>query len=392
MRTPEVKIEGQTVGLNHPTYFIADVAANHDGDLEKAKELIWAVAEAGGDAAKFQNFQAETIVSDHGFKSMGGQVSHQSKWKKSVFETYQDAELPLEWTETLKETCDKAGVHYFTSPYSPDLIEAVKPYVAAWKVGSGEVTWHDAIKTMGETGKTVILATGATTMDEVRMAVKAAQSATDQVILMQCNTNYTANNDEPREEALARMSCINLRVLDLYGKEFPNVVLGLSDHTLGHTTVVGSVALFNARAVEKHFTLDNNAEGPDHPFSMNPATWREMVDATRAVEKDLKEDMTYDQRIELIRPYVDMDELEAALGDGIKRIEDNEKDTCVVQRRAICTKTDLPAGHILTEADLFPLRPAIKGGLQPYQTDLAVGKKLGKDYAKGEMLRPSDIK
>lgn len=381
-----IKINDSVVSHDSPTYFIADVAANHDGDLEKAKDLIYAVAEAGGDAAKFQNFQAKTIVSDHGFKSLGGQLSHQSKWKKSVYETYEDASLPLEWTETLKETCDKAGVDYFTSPYAPDLIEAVSPYVAAWKMGSGDVTWHESIRNMARTGKPVILATGASTMEEVRMAVAAATEITDDVVLMQCNTNYTANADEPREEALARMSCINLRVLETYAKEFPDVILGLSDHTLGHTTVVGAVALFGARAVEKHFTLDNNAEGPDHPFSMNPTTWREMVDATRAVESKLTDDMSYNDRIELIRPYVDMEELEASMGDGKKRIEDNEKDTCVVQRRAICVNKAIKAGEILTEDDIFPLRPAIPGGFEPYQADLIIGKPVAKDLSEGEMV------
>lgn len=382
-----IKIGNATISKNSPTYFIADVAANHDGDLEKAKDLIYAVAEAGGDAAKFQNFQAETIVSDHGFKSLGGQLSHQSKWEKSVFETYQDASLPLEWTETLKETCDKAGVDYFTSPYSPDLIKAVSPYVAAWKMGSGDVTWHESIRNMARTGKPVILATGASTMQEVEMAVAAAKEITDDVILMQCNTNYTANSDEPREDALARMACINLRVLDTYAKKFPDVILGLSDHTLGHTTVLGAVALFGARAVEKHFTLDNNAKGPDHPFSMNPTTWREMVDATRAVESKLTDTMTYDERVELIRPYVDMEELEASMGDGRKRIEDNERDTCVLQRRAICVKHPVKAGHVLAQEDIFPLRPAIEGGFEPYQTDAVIGKAVVKDFVAGEMLR-----
>lgn len=95
------------------TYFIADIAANHDGDLGRAKELIYLAKEAGADAAKFQHFKADTIVSDYGFKSLGGQSSHQAAWKKSVFEVYKDASLNPDWTQTLKETCDKAGITFY---------------------------------------------------------------------------------------------------------------------------------------------------------------------------------------------------------------------------------------------------------------------------------------
>ena len=114
----EIQIENRFIGMNHPTYFIADLAANHDGDLERAKELIYLCAEAGADAAKFQHFTASTIVSDKGFKSLGEQQSHQSKWKKSVFDVYQDASINQDWTPILKETCDKAGITFLTSPYS----------------------------------------------------------------------------------------------------------------------------------------------------------------------------------------------------------------------------------------------------------------------------------
>ena len=113
----EIKIGDRLIGPQHPTYFIADVAANHDGDLQRAIQLIRLAKEAGADAAKFQNFQAARIVSDYGFKHMDGQVSHQANWKRSVFEVYQGASIPLDWTPILKQTCDEAGIDYFTSPF-----------------------------------------------------------------------------------------------------------------------------------------------------------------------------------------------------------------------------------------------------------------------------------
>src|SRR5210317_817700 len=105
-----LKIQGKKIGDDHPTYFIADIAANHDGDIERAKDLIYLAAEAGADAAKFQHFQAGKIVSDFGFKKLGKQLSHQSKWKKTVYETYKDASLDLAWTPILVNTCKEAGI------------------------------------------------------------------------------------------------------------------------------------------------------------------------------------------------------------------------------------------------------------------------------------------
>src|SRR5437879_524120 len=112
MSAPAIKIGEKTIGEDFPSYFIADISANHDGSLDRAKELIHLAARAGANAAKFQNFQAAKIVSAAGFSAMaGGQVSHQAKWKKSVFQVYQDASIPWEWTPPLKEECDRAGIH-----------------------------------------------------------------------------------------------------------------------------------------------------------------------------------------------------------------------------------------------------------------------------------------
>ena len=189
----EIKIAGRTVGPNHPTYFIADVAANHDGDLERARKLIRLAKEAGADAAKFQNFRAPKIVSDYGFKHMNSQVSHQATWKKTVFEVYQDAATPIDWTPILKQECDKAGIDYFTSPYDYESIENVEPFVPAFKVGSGEIDWIEALEHMASKGKPMILASGAADIADVQRAVHAILKINKQLVLMQCNTNYTAS-------------------------------------------------------------------------------------------------------------------------------------------------------------------------------------------------------
>ena len=130
-----LKLGSRIVGLDDPTYFVADISANHDGDLERAKLLIRLCAEAGADAAKFQNFQASKIVSDQGFQALGKQLSHQSEWKKSVFQVYQAATLPWEWTPILKHECEACGIDYFSTPYDLEAADMLDPYVDLFKIG-----------------------------------------------------------------------------------------------------------------------------------------------------------------------------------------------------------------------------------------------------------------
>ncbi|WP_321391735.1 N-acetylneuraminate synthase family protein [Emcibacter sp.] len=382
-----IKIGNHFVGPSEPVYFIADIAANHDGDLEKAKDLIYSCAESGARAAKFQNFFAKSIVSDKGFRQMGGKLSHQEDWDKSIYEIYDDASLPVTWTEVLKETCADAGIDYFTAPYSLELVELLRPYVSAWKMGSGDITWHEEIEVMARSGLPFIMATGASCMEEVSAAVNVALKHTDQLILMQCNTNYTARLDEPRDVTLERFRNINLKVLESYAKVFPGLSLGLSDHTHGHSTVLGAVGLYGARSVEKHYTLDNNLVGPDHPFSMNPESWRLMVEKTAELDELLSRGMTWEEKYRLVETLCDDPEgLALSIGDGKKKIEDNEKDTVVLQRRALRATRDLKAGMKIGEGDIFPLRPCPEDGLPPYDLDKCVGKILLSDLEEGEHI------
>lgn len=352
----EMYIEDKTIGEEYPTYFIADIAANHDGDLGRAKDLIHLAKEAGADAAKFQHFRASTIVSDAGFRALGGQQSHQAGWQKSVFDVYQDASVSTDWTETLKETCDQAGITFITSPYDFTLVDHIDPYVPAYKIGSGDITWLDMIQHIASKGKPYILATGASSMDDVLRAVKAALAVNPQLALLQCNTNYTGSFEN--------MRFVQLNVLKSYRAMFPKMILGLSDHTPGHATVLGAVAL-GARIIEKHYTDDTTRTGPDHAFSMDPAGWRDMVLRTR--------------------------ELEAALGVGIKQVEPNEKETVVLQRRAVRTTRPLPAGHVVTAEDLIVLRPCPVDAVQPYQLNEVVGRKLRAQKTVGEHLIFADF-
>lgn len=352
----ELVIDGRRIGLAHPTYFIADIAANHDRDLDRAIALIDLAATAGADAAKFQHFHAHTIVSDAGFKALGGQQSHQASWGKSVFDVYRDASLDVSWTPTLKAACDRAGIAFFTSPYSFELVDAVDPFVPAYKIGSGDITWTEMVEYIARRDKPYILATGASDMAEVERAVAAGLAINPRLALLQCNTNYTGS--------LANFGHIELKVLDTYRERFPGMVLGLSDHTPGHATVLGAVAL-GARIIEKHFTDDITRVGPDHGFSMDPRSWREMVDRTR--------------------------ELELALGSGEKRVERNEQETVVLQRRAVRAARDLAAGATLSREDVEVLRPCPSDAVDASHVGAVVGRRLLAPRAQGEHLRWSDL-
>ncbi len=352
----EIKIGEHWIGDNHPTYFIADIAANHDGSLERAVELVKLAKQAGADAAKFQNFSAPKIVSDYGFRSLGGQQSHQAKWKKSVFQVYQDASISLDWTPALKKACDEIGIDYFTAPYDFDSIDALDAFVPAYKVGSGEITWPEALERMASKGKPVLLATGASTIGDVQRAVNAILAVNPRLVLMQCNTNYTASLENFRH--------IHLNVLKTYRCTYPDLILGLSDHTPGHATVLGAVAL-GARVIEKHFTDDTTREGPDHGFSMDPESWAVMVQATR--------------------------QLERALGSADKFVAGNETETVILQRRCVRASAAIKAGQIIHREDITALRPATPGAIQPYEIDQVIGKTARQDIPEGKDLRWTDL-
>ena len=281
------------------TYFIADVAANHDGDIERAKKLCLLAKKAGADAAKFQHFKAKTIVSDKGFKDLGSQQSHQANWEKSIYEVYNDASVPLDWTPELKSYCDKIGIDFFTTPYDLDYVDYLDQFVSCYKIGSGDITWHKMLHKVASKGKPVIIATGASNIQEVIDAVK----------------------------------------------------------------ILGAVTL-GATMIEKHFTDDNDRNGPDHPFSMNPQSWKNMVDRTRL--------------------------LEISLGSPIKTVEENENETIILQRRSIRINKNLLQGHIITSNDIFEVRPCPSDAI-PASKEL-IGKTLLTDLNKNNYLKYEHIR
>jgi len=351
-----IQIGSKTIGPNHPTYFIADVAANHDGDLERAKMLIRLAKDAGADAAKFQNFRAPKIVSDYGFRNLGEQVSHQATWKKSVFQVYSEASIPFEWTTILKKECDQVGIEFFSAPYDFEAIDMLDPYVLMYKAGSGEIDWLEALERMASKGKPLFVATGAATIGEVQRAVHTILSINPQLVLMQCNTNYTASPNNYNH--------LHINVLKTYATMFPNVILGLSDHTHANAPVLAAVTL-GARVIERHFTDSNDREGPDHKFAMNPERWANMVEETRLLER--------------------------ALGSADKFVAGNEVETAVIQRRCLRAARDIQAGEVLTRDMIDVLRPATPGAIKPSEIGAVLGTRAIHAIPFGKELRWTDL-
>jgi len=352
----DIRLKNRYLGLSHPSYFIADIAANHDGELDRAKLLIRLAAQAGADGAKFQNFQADRIVSDYGFMRLGSQLSHQAAWKKSVYEVYQSASIPFEWTIPLRAECEKAGIDYFSAPYDFDAIDHLDEFVEIYKAGSGEIDWIEALERMASKGKPFFVATGAATIGEVQKAVHAVLKINKKLVLMQCNTNYTASP--------SNYDHLHLNVLKTYATMFPEVVLGLSDHTHALAPVLGAVTL-GARVIERHFTDSNEREGPDHKFAMNPENWKLMVEETRILER--------------------------ALGSPDKFIAENESQTAILQRRCLRAARDIKSGEVFTREMIDVLRPATPGAIKPDQIMEVIGMKALVDLPYGKELNWTDL-
>ncbi len=352
----EIKIGAHTIGAHHPTYFIADIAANHDGDLERARMLIRLARQAGADAAKFQNFRAPNIVSDYGFTHMDGQVSHQASWKKSVFQVYSEASIPFEWTPILKQACDEVGIDFFSAPYDFEAIDMLDAYVQMYKAGSGEIDWIEALERMASKGKPFFVATGASDIGEVQRAVHAILKINPQLVLMQCNTNYTASP--------GNYDHLNVNVLKTYLSMFPQVILGLSDHTHALAPVLGAVTL-GARVIERHFTDSNDRQGPDHKFAMNPQMWANMVEETRLLER--------------------------SLGSADKFVAGNEVETTIIQRRCLRAARDIRAGEVFTREMIDVLRPATPGAIKPHEINTVIGKRARVDLPLGKELRWTEL-
>ena len=342
----EIEINNRKIGENHPTYFIAEIGANFDGSIDKAKRLIDAAKASGADCAKFQTFSTPKIVSEGGFSRMQLKGVHGS-WGRTVSEVFKDAEFPIAWHKEIADYCKQVGIDFSTSPYYKEAVDlCIDLDVPFIKIGSGEITWLEMLDYIARKGKPVMLATGDATMAEIDEAVRTIEATGNKdLVLMQCITNYPSKIDSA-----------NVNVLKTYQSAF-DVLTGYSDHAPGHVVALASVVI-GGRVIEKHFTLNKHDKGPDHPHSMEPDEFKFMVDSVREVER--------------------------AMGSTCKEVVAEESETVYVQRRCLYAKKDIPKGHIMSADDIDVLRPAL--GIPPKYKSVIIGKECRTDIKKGQPL------
>ena len=337
-----MKIENKEIGPNQPTFIIAELSANHMNDFDIAVKTIEAMKEAGADAIKFQTYTPDTITIDCDNEYF--QIKQGTIWDGQVlYDLYEDAFMPWDWQPKLKKIAEDLGLIVFSSPFdktSVDFLEEMD--VPAYKIASYEITDIPLIEYVASKGKPIIISTGIASLEDIEFAIKTCLDAgNDQIAILKCTSSYPSPFDE-----------INLNVIPALEEKF-NVVVGLSDHTMGSEVAIAGVAL-GAKIVEKHFILDRNMDGPDSEFSMEPQEFKQMVDSIRNVEKAL----------------------------GNDNFEKKEK--MIINQdfsRSLFVVKDMKMGDVITEDNVRSIRPGF--GLHPKYFAEILGKKVNTDLKRG---------
>lgn len=326
-------------------FIIAEAGVNHNGDINIAKRIIDQAVMSGADAVKFQTFKAENLVCRNAEKA-----EYQRKTTdegESQFEMLKKLELSEEAHRELIEYCKGKKIEFLSSPFDIYSVQLLSEFgLNVYKIASGEITNYPLLKCIGEKKKKVIMSTGMSTLEEVREAINVLkENGTTDISLLHCNTEYPT----PMED-------VNLHAMLTLKKEF-QVNVGYSDHTKGIEVPIAAVAL-GAVLIEKHFTLDNNMEGPDHKASLDPDEFKKMVSAIRNIE--------------------------VALGDGRKRPSDSERKNMEIARKSIVAKKKITKGCIFTEENITTKRPG--NGINPMRWNEIVGKSAMRDYEIDELI------
>jgi len=341
----EIRIGGRPVGKDHPCLIIAEAGVNHNGSPEMARRLVDAAAEAGADCVKFQTFKTELLASRDAPKA-AYQV-RTTGGEESQFDMLRRLELSADAHRQLFARSREKGIMFLSTPFDPssaDFLDSLG--VAAFKIGSGDLTNTPFLQHVARKGKPVILSTGMAWLGEVEEAVRAIRGAgCEDLVLLHCVSNYPA---DPRDA--------NLRAMKTLAKAF-GVAVGFSDHTEGNEVALAAVVV-GASVIEKHFTLDRTLPGPDHRASIEPGELKALVAGIRRVEQ--------------------------ALGTGEKRPVDTEADVARAARKSLVMARDAAAGTVLTEDLIAIRRPGT--GLPPAMAKWLVGRKLRQDAKAGTVI------
>lgn len=269
----EFNIGNRKIGIDHPTYFIAELSCNHHGSLDKALELVRLAKEAGADAVKTQTYTGDTITlkcNKDCFKLKN------TKWddRETLWDLFNEAHTPWEWNREIKQLTERLGMDFFSSPFDETAVDHLEELnVSAYKVASMEIVDIPLLKKIASTGKPVIVSTGMASLSEIDEAVKTLKdNGASGITLLKCTSAYPSRPEDANLATIKNLS-------DTF-----NVVAGLSDHTLGTAVPITANAL-GARIIEKHFIKSRNEGGPDSSFSLEPNEFKEMIDTIRISEK-----------------------------------------------------------------------------------------------------------
>lgn len=341
----QIKLGNRYIGENHDCFIVAELSANHNQDINRAKDIIRKAKECGADAVKLQTYTPDTLTIDCDNDCF--KVSSDNNWDgKTLYQLYGEAYTPWEWHKELFKVAQDEGLVCFSTPFDQtaiDLLEELGNPI--YKVASFELVDISLLEAIGQTGKPVIMSTGMADLSEIDLAVKTLRKAgCEELALLKCTSAYPA----PPES-------MNLKTIPHLSNTF-KVVAGLSDHTLGSAVPVAAVSL-GAKIIEKHFTLDRNDGGVDSFFSLEPDEFSKMVADIRIVEK--------------------------ALGSvSYTRSEKEQKNLCF--RRSLFAVRDIKAGEAISLQSVRSIRPGY--GLSPKFIDLVTSKKAAKDIKRGSAI------
>jgi N-acetylneuraminate synthase len=334
------------VGPDHQPFIIAEMSGNHNGDLERAKDIVRAMAETGVQALKLQTYTADTITLDVDLPAFRLPSEHELWGGARLYDLYEEAHTPWEWHEPLFELANSLGMLAFSSPFDPTAIDFLeKLNVPAYKVASNEIGDLPLVRGMAETGKPIIISTGSATLMDIDAAVRAARSTgNEQIIVLSCTASYPAPADQS-----------NLRSIPVL-RDALGVQIGLSDHTMGIGASIAAVAL-GATVIEKHVTLSRADGGVDSAFSLEPFEVKLLVEGTKVAQQALGE------------PIV-----------GPKQAEQN----VLRFRRSLYITRDVKAGEKVAADNVRSVRPA--GGLAPDAFASVEGREFRVDAVAGTPL------
>lgn len=333
--TPQtLKIDGRVIGATTPPYVIAEMSANHNGNLDTALRIIEEAKKAGADALKLQTYRPDTITLNSDLPDF--QLTDGLWGGRTLYQLYEWAHTPWEWHRPLFEHARKVGITIFSTPFDTTAVDLLEDLNApAYKIASFEAVDLPLIRYAAATGKPMIISTGMADAEEIGEAIDAARSGgCRELAVLHCVSGYPA----PAAD-------YNLRTLLDMQQRFGTLV-GLSDHTLDNTTAIASIAL-GACIVEKHFTLDRNGGGPDDSFSLEPAGLAELCHGTRTAWE--------------------------ALGQVNYARKSSEQGN-VKFRRSLYFVRDLQAGEVITADCIRSVRPGY--GMAPKHYDAIIGKRV----------------